>query len=248
MILKIKVVLMFILDKLIIGSKIKNYREALFEELLSYSGEKSDYKNILEIGPKDGMDTKRLLTLPHEELCLIDLPSKEESNKQWVNELNNGSIGYYTGNIMYNKFFNNEYFDLIWCTGVLYHNPEQLRMIRILFDLLKPGGVLVIESATVPEINLRNKNVVKIIYPFNEKYKKKYHISKNITHLPSSKAIWSWLKMIGFNDIIRSHCHKKQSIFLSRGRTAYICSKSENENVKENFYYNDTDYKIGRSI
>ena len=29
-----------------------------------------------------------------------------------------------------------ERFDCVWCTGVLYHNPEQLRMIKKLCDLL----------------------------------------------------------------------------------------------------------------
>ena len=38
--------------------------------------------------------------------------------------------------------------DLVWCAGVLYHNPEQLRMVRLLYDLLEPGDVLVLESAT----------------------------------------------------------------------------------------------------
>ena len=33
----------------------------------------------------------------------------------------------------------------MWCTGVLYHNPEQLRFVRQLFDLTAPGGHLVLE-------------------------------------------------------------------------------------------------------
>ncbi|MBT7665825.1 MAG: hypothetical protein HN608_12970, partial [Rhodospirillaceae bacterium] len=46
-------------------------------------------------------------------------------------------------------------FDLIWCTGVLYHNPEQLRMIARLFDWTAAGGHLVLETATAPRTTVQ---------------------------------------------------------------------------------------------
>src|SRR5262245_17997209 len=70
---------------------------------------------------------------------------------------------------------------------VLYHNPEQLRMIRRLWDLLKPGGVLVLESAVTRRRALLGENCVEIISPPSEAVMKKYHLSLNITHLPSSR-------------------------------------------------------------
>ena len=53
-------------------------------------------------------------------------------------------------------------FDLIYFTGVLYHNPEQLRFIQKLYDKLNYGGVLVLESATTRKRKLINENVVEI--------------------------------------------------------------------------------------
>ena len=53
-------------------------------------------------------------------------------------------------------------FDLIYFTGVLYHNPEQLRFIKRLYDQLNIDGVLVLESATIRKKALRNTNVVEI--------------------------------------------------------------------------------------
>ena len=50
-------------------------------------------------------------------------------------------------------------FDLIWFTGVLYHNPEQLRFIKKLYNLLNDKGYLVLESSTVRSLSneqLRN--------------------------------------------------------------------------------------------
>ena len=66
----------------------------------------------------------------------------------------------------YDKMFDEiEPFDLIWCTGVLYHNAEQLRFIRQLFDATAPGGHLVLESAIARPPGTRNANCVEIWYP-----------------------------------------------------------------------------------
>ena len=40
-------------------------------------------------------------------------------------------------------------FDLIWFTGVIYHNPEQLRFLYKLYNQLNTKGVLVLESSTI---------------------------------------------------------------------------------------------------
>ena len=53
-------------------------------------------------------------------------------------------------------------FDLVYFTGVLYHNPEQLRFIQKLYDKLNYGGVLVFESATTRKRKFINENVVEI--------------------------------------------------------------------------------------
>jgi len=238
------------INLLVLGNKRKNYRQNLFEEMLSYAGDEVYHQRILEIGPKDGQDTNRLLTLKPKELCVIDLPNKEESNKLWLKELKADPIKYFSGNIMYDRFFEEGYFNLIWFTGVLYHNPEQLRMIRLLYDLLKPKGILVIESATTKERSLQKKNVVQINYPPLDNYKKKKHISHNVTHLPSRKAVWSWLSMVGFCDINKSICHRKQSVFLGRHRIAYICRRPAKKDPRQGTYYAHTisPYPVGKSL
>ena len=206
-----------------------DYRGYLFFELKDYLAG-NDPKRILEIGPKDGKDTTRLLTLEPERLVLIDLPSMKETNAVWLEELKSGKIEYLSANFMYSPEVEKlESFDCIWCTGVLYHNPEQLRMIRKLYDLLKPQGLLVIESATIRRRELGDHCVVEIIYPASEEYTRKYHMSVNVTHLPSASAIEAWLKMIGFQDIQRSNCHKKQSSALAKNRVAFLCRKMGSE-------------------
>ncbi len=226
-----------------------DYREYLFHELKEYLDGDS-LKRILEIGPKDGKDTLRLLTLNPETLVLIDLPSMEETNSKWLKEINSDRIKYISANFMYSPEVERlEPFDCIWCTGVLYHNPEQLRMIRKLYDLLKQKGILVIESATIRQKKLRNQKCVEIIYPPSVEYKRKYHISLNVTHLPSSSAIEAWLKMVGFEEVRRSNCHKKQSPAMAKNRAAFICRKGNMDSGGK--YYavaKEETYLIGRSL
>jgi len=49
---------------------------------------------ILEIGPKDGRDTRRLLELEPDELVLVDLPRMKETNERWLRELGSSRIRY----------------------------------------------------------------------------------------------------------------------------------------------------------
>jgi SAM-dependent methyltransferase len=202
-----------------------DYREALFVELRTYL-DGSRPSRILEIGPKDGHDTRRLLGLEPKTLTLIDLPRMQTTNEQWLSEMDRSRIEYVSANFMYSQAVRAlDPYDCIWCTGVLYHNPEQLRMIRRLWDLLKPGGVLVLESAVTRRRTLQGENCVEIIYPPSEAVKRKYHLSFNITHLPSSHAIASWLAMTGFEDVTRAHFGRQMAAALASTRAAFLARK-----------------------
>ena len=134
------------------------YRKYLYEELIDTFGKNQfKAKRFLEIGPKDGEDTERLRSLEPKEYIMFDLPDKTEFNETWVHTLEKNEK-LIIKNFLY--LANEEYenlgmFDLIYFTGVLYHNPEQLRFIKKLYDKLNFGGVLVLESATVRKRNLR---------------------------------------------------------------------------------------------
>src|SRR5258708_4645509 len=61
------------------------YRIYLFEELLGRLGQKTlENKRILEIGPRDGLDSIRFAKLNPTELVMIDLPEKREVVNQWL--------------------------------------------------------------------------------------------------------------------------------------------------------------------
>ena len=142
------------------------YRDYLHRELVEIYG--VDYfqnKRILEIGPRDGEDSFRIEEFNPSEYVLIDLPDKEEINLKWLGNLKSNHKFIQT-NFLYMTQEDYESlgkFDLIYFTGVLYHNPEQLRFIQKLYDKLNYGGVLVFESATTRKRKFINENVVEIV-------------------------------------------------------------------------------------
>jgi SAM-dependent methyltransferase len=232
---------------LLFGRPRGDYREYLFGELERALGPVRP-KRILEIGPKDGQDTRRLLTLQPERLTLVDLPRMAAQNAAWLGGLAAPQLEYLSANFLYSEEVARlPPFGVVWCTGVLYHNPEQLRMIRRLYDLLLPEGLLVLESATVRTARLRRLNVVEILYPSTDELKRRHRVSANVTHLPSALAIRSWLRMVGFDPVLESDCHPR--ISGARARVAYLARKPEQP--RDGAYYDfdgSPGFPIGKAL
>jgi SAM-dependent methyltransferase len=228
------------------GAPAKDYRGHLFDETRARLAGMRPAR-ILEIGPKDGKDTARLLTLDPTQLLMIELDDKTANVDVWYPGLARPGVELRYGNFMYEAWVDElEPFDLVWCTGVLYHNPEQLRMVARLFDLTKPGGLLVLESATARRRFLREENCIELWYPPPAgAIKKKYHVSANVSHVPSRKALESWLAMTGFRDIRPSACHRKQSRALARDRAAFLATRGDRPGV----YYSlkGHDFVVGKA-
>jgi SAM-dependent methyltransferase len=205
------------------------YRRELFAELLVLAG-KARFRGarVLEIGPKDGLDSARLATLEPRELVLLDLPEKRADIESWLDEIM-CSHRYVEANIMYmsaDEFSALGRFQLVWCTGVLYHNAEQLRFLRKMYHLLQPGGHLVLESATLrrPWL-LRRGSLVQVHYP------RTFKDTGSITHLPTAAAIKAWLTMVGFVEIHDSKCHPASDWRLLWQRYACICRRTADDTV-----------------
>lgn len=222
-----------------------DYRAYLFEDLMARLGGRRPAR-ILEIGPKDGDDTRRLAGLAPQQLVLVDLPSQKDRVQQWLPGITEAPVELLIGNIMYDPVLDGAApFDLVWCTGVLYHNPEQLRFVRQLFDLTAPEGLLVLESATARRARTRNENCVEIWHPPDEAVSSGYHLSINITHLPSRRAIESWMAMIGFDEVQRSNCHRRVSRGLGATRAAYIARRPATSDTGTYYWNAGLDYRVG---
>jgi len=209
------------------------YRSELFKELVDLGvNDRFAGKRVLEIGPKDGRDSNRLASLRPSELVMIDLPEKSANNEIWLRELG-CPHRYIEANFMYLPVA--EYqglgkFSLVWCTGVLYHNAEQLRMLRKLYKLLDVGGFLVLESALMraPKY-LRDRMLVEIHYP------QTHRDTGTVTHLPTIRAIKAWLTMAGFREITDSNCYRKYNSDVITQRYACICRKAK-EDEGDSYY------------
>ena len=115
---------------------IMEYRQILFNELLNYVN-KQDIKRVLEIGP-DGADSSRIQSLNPDEIIFLDFRKVDDSDS-WLKY--NPKHTYITGNLLYLKEIETlGKFDLIYCTGVLYHNTEQLRLLKKVYDLISDKG------------------------------------------------------------------------------------------------------------
>jgi 2-polyprenyl-3-methyl-5-hydroxy-6-metoxy-1,4-benzoquinol methylase len=176
-------------------------------------------KRILEIGPKHGNDSRLLASLEPEELVLIDLPEKRELVERWLPDLP-GNVRFIPGNLLYlgsETLAELGQFDLVWCLGVLYHNVEQLRLLKRLFDLTGTNGHAVVESSTTRHRVLRHMNAVEIHWP------RTFRDVPTITHMPSKKAIKSWMEMVGFEDVRVENAYSRDT---GRQRAVLSAQKS----------------------
>jgi SAM-dependent methyltransferase len=150
-------------------------------------------KRILEIGPKHGLDSLLLAGLDPAELVLVDLPEKTPLVREWLPQVQFiADTHYVEGNLLYlspSELADLGTFDLVWCLGVLYHNAEQLRLIRRLRTLCT--GLVVIET----EIDPSSENLVRLHWP------EPWGNVQTMTHIPSRRAVASWMEMAGLSDV-----------------------------------------------
>ena len=120
-------------------------------------------------------------------------------------------------------------------------------MIRQLFDFVKPGGLVVIESATARRPRLRDEACVEIWHGIDKATMKRYHLSTNVTHLPSRRAIKAWMEMVGFIDVLTSSCHHKVTRRLGRNRAAFIAQRPEIDRAHGYYAIVGLNYDIGKA-
>jgi SAM-dependent methyltransferase len=177
-------------------------------------------KRILEIGPKHGEDTVLLSGLSPRELVLLDLPNKSEVVRSWLAGIES-PVRHLEGDLLElpeTTLKELGTFELVWCLGVLYHNAEQLRLIKRLFQLTAEGGLVVVESATTRTHHLEHENLVEIHWP------NRYRGVRTVSHLPTRRAIKSWMEMAGFSAVAVEDVYSRelgwQRAVLTGNRTA----------------------------
>jgi tRNA (mo5U34)-methyltransferase len=84
----------------------------------------------------------------------------------------------------------NQYFDTVFCMGVLYHRKSPVQMLKDICDSMKPGGELILENLIIDS----KQNLC--LFP-----KDRYAKMRNVFFIPDLLAIESWLLRAGFTNI-----------------------------------------------
>lgn len=69
----------------------------------------------------------------------------------------------------------------------------------------------------------------------------------NVSHMPSRRAIQSWMEMVGFADVVRSSCHRRVGLGLAASRAAYLGCRPMNGRAGTYYAHAGLDYEIGKA-
>jgi 2-polyprenyl-3-methyl-5-hydroxy-6-metoxy-1,4-benzoquinol methylase len=120
------------------GTKITQLR---LERCLGFPIEQLKGKNLLEVGSGAGRFTE-LLVKGGANVHTVDLSVAVEVNKENIGAAKNYRIAQAS---VYELPFPKASFDIVVCLGVIQHTPSSEKTIEALWQMVKPGGLLVID-------------------------------------------------------------------------------------------------------
>ena len=193
----------------------------------------------LDIGPTDGCSTFRMERLGARDVFALDVCHPERHLFRDLHTLFNSASTFVQASVYEIPIlFEEEYFDFILFAGVFYHLRHPLLAIDGIWQVLKLGGGLVIETATMPR-NLTSSLTVQLgdhatarefigYHPYN---------SLNGDHTnqfePSMQALKGMFESSGF---VCPHENEAQL------RSVLYCTKIANR------YFEETGYRFSDSI
>lgn len=83
-----------------------------------------------------------------------------------------------------------ETFDVVLCMGVLYHNRNPLKILGGLWQSMKHGGQLIIESQGIPGEG-----------PFALFPEDRYAKARNVWFVPTAECLANWIRRAGFKEV-----------------------------------------------
>ncbi len=120
------------------GTKISQER---LERCLGFPIEQLKGKNLLEVGSGAGRFTE-LFVKGGAHVHTIDLSVAVEVNKENIGNAENYAVAQAS---VYELPFPKQSFDVVICLGVIQHTPSSEKTIDALWQMVKPGGLLVID-------------------------------------------------------------------------------------------------------
>jgi 2-polyprenyl-3-methyl-5-hydroxy-6-metoxy-1,4-benzoquinol methylase len=212
-------------DERLLSRGVNTVLESTLDEIIDKN--KFNGKRILEIGPKFGYHSKWIdKNLSPQKLVMLELSQKDSYVNEWISELSNPHEVIYESLLESDKLLLMERFDLIFFTGVLYHNVEHFKILNILRRLLKDDGTMIFQTS----INIDFKEPVIFI-----NWREPGQLGSYA--YPSKSALFLMLAMTGWDNILhfveyRPHsntvlltCQKSKELFLAYDKLPFGGSK-----------------------
>lgn len=105
-------------------------------------------------------------------------------------------------------FFKN-YFDTVFCMGILYHRKSPLEFLTDINSSMKRGGELMLETLIIPG----NKDIA--LFPAD-----RYSKMNNVYFIPTLKCLVNWLKKCGFKNI--EHVNTSKTSLKEQRKTEWM--------------------------
>ena len=175
--------------------------------------------NYFEVGPKHGLHTLCINQYKPASITCVESPTKlkEERFNAWQKQLNtNFKIVHEDFNI----YFDDKLYDLIFYTGVIYHNINQISQLKKLHSLASEDAYMIFESATSRNEKIKEENMIEVFHP---PYSNQYRDVKTISFLPTKLACKSMLELSGWEII--STCEDYEDLELV-DRINILCKKN----------------------
>ena len=152
-------------------------------------------KNILEVGCGTGQQSIMLAHNTNNNIIALDATLESlKLGSIFAKNNNINNIEFIRGDI-FDDIFLEETFDIILCSGVLHHTKDMPKALKIISQLLKPNGILILGLYNKYG-RLKTKLIQIIIKIFNYKYDNQIinifdnYVKKNI----SKRKKNSWIK------------------------------------------------------
>lgn len=83
-----------------------------------------------------------------------------------------------------------DFFDVVLCMGIIYHQRDPLHVLAMAKRALKPGGQIILESQAIPG------DSETALFP-----RQRYAKARNVYFLPTKSCLEAWLSRAGFSEI-----------------------------------------------
>lgn len=146
---------------------------------------------VLEIGPKNGFHSRWIdRTLEPSRLVMVELPQKRVYADAWRHELRCPHEFVFESVFASERLAAMEPFDLVFCTGVLYHTVEHFKLLHLMRRYTKPDGVMIFQSS----VDLEHSEPV-ILLKWTDPAQ-----TGSYAH-PSKSALFMMLEMTGWGEV-----------------------------------------------